>query len=135
MDQDPLFYDDEIDAIRDAVRILGGGKIVGPMLWPEKKPDIGSRSLADALNVNRAERLTPAQFMFVMRLARQKGYHGPWRWVCSEVGYKADPIDPEDEKTRLLRENKLLLERVIAAQERIARLEAADAPTSVRRIA
>lgn len=116
MDQEPLFYDDELDALKDAVRILGGSKIVAPLLWPEKKPDIGARCLADALNANRAERLTLAQVMFVMKLARQKGYHGPWRWICGEVGYKADAVDPEDEVARLQREYIASVE----AQRRLA---------------
>lgn len=120
MDQVKLFYEDELDAVREAIRVLGGFKAVGQLLYPEKAADAAGRALADTVNADRKERLTLAQVMLVMKMARDKGCHGPWRWISEEVGYSADPIEPEDELTRLMRD---YLAEKTRSQARDAKLE------------
>ena len=58
MDQPLLFVDTSDDAVRDTVRALGGAKVVGPLLWPTKKPDQAERNLLDCLNANNARELS-----------------------------------------------------------------------------
>lgn len=47
---DPLLYEDELDAAKDAVKALGGAKKVGPLIWPDKAPETAARHLLDCLN-------------------------------------------------------------------------------------
>lgn len=125
MSQERLFYEDELDALKEAVRALGGMKAVGPLLHPEKSVDAAARHLSDALNPNRAERLTLAQVMLVMRRARDAGAHGPWQWINAEIGYEAKPVDPEDERARLQREFAQSVQMQKALIERMERLSGA----------
>lgn len=136
MEQEKLFFEDELDALREAIKALGGFKTVGRILWPEKAPDAAGRILADTVNHDRKERLTLAQIMLVMKMARERGVHGPWRWICAEVGYAAEPVEPEDELTRLMRDYMADKQRSAARDEKIERMmaELLRVPSSVRRV-
>jgi hypothetical protein len=111
------------DACIDAVRALGGSKVVGPMLWPEKDPVAAARLLRDSLNENRAERLCPDQLMLIARKARERGNHSIMNHFCESCGY-ADPVpvEPEAELAGLLREFNANSERQAAQQAKIERL-------------
>lgn len=92
------FFDDINDALKDAVRALGGFKKVGVLLWPEleQAPEQAANKIRDCLNPDRREKLSPQQLMFVMRKAREAGHHSLMGYVCAEAGYTAPtPIDPE----------------------------------------
>lgn len=118
---DPALYEDELDALRETVRALGGPKKVGPLLWPDKKVETASRSLSDALNPNRDERLTPSQVLMIMRLGRQAGCHGLAEYFMAEAGYaRPVPVAPETEAALLATQLDAALDRA----ERLAlRLE------------
>lgn len=74
------------------------------MLWPEKPAEAAQRLILDCLNEDRPARLCPEQMMFVLRLARQKGFHDGMNFVCGDVGYsKPQPLEPEDEVSELMR--------------------------------
>ncbi len=105
MPQTALFYESLNDAIKDAIRVCGGAKVVGHTLWPEKEPSAASRLLNDCLNEHRPERLTPEQLMLIARMGRDKGCHAVMYFMCADLSYSQPvPIEPEDELAGLLRE-------------------------------
>lgn len=89
------------DALSDAVRALGGAKLVGSQLWPEMSVESAHRKLLDMLSPNRAEKFSPDQVVWLLRSARLAGYHGAMQWLCGETGYECKPIDPAIERDRL----------------------------------
>jgi hypothetical protein len=113
-------------ALIDAVKALGGSKVVGHKLWPEKAVDAAQRHLLACLNEDKPERLTPDHLMLVLRMARDIGHHDAMFQMCSLLGYsEPQPINPKDELAELLREyletkkqdasNTVRIERAIAS--------------------
>lgn len=122
------------DALIGAVRALGGSKVVGPMLWPEKLPEPAQRALLDCLNPDRSHRLTPEQVALVLKKARQAGYHEATAWLMEYLGY-ADPvpISPRDEEAELTRQFVQATENMSQMLKRMEELRgAAPAPAPVR---
>lgn len=124
------FFDDINDALREAVRALGGVKQVGAMLWPEVAPDTAGNKLRDCLNPERREKLSPEQFLFVLRKAREAGYHAAMEYVASDCGYaKPAPVDPSDKLAELQRQFIDAVEGLSQIQVQIQRAQ------GVRRVA
>lgn len=91
------FFESVNDSLRELVRHLGGHKKVGPMLWPELPLDQAGNRLRDCLNLDRREKLSPEQFVFLLKLGRQVGYHGAMAFVAADAGYESPrPVSPED---------------------------------------
>ena len=95
------FYEDVEEALRGAVRALGGSKKVGPKMWPDKTEEAASRLLLDCINSGRPEKLEVTQIMRLFRMAKEVGCHGPFAWFAGEVGYDVKPITAAQEKDRL----------------------------------
>lgn len=92
------------DALIGCVKVLGGSKVVGPMLYPEKLVDAAQRTLLDALNPERPNRLAPEQVLLILRKARQAGYHEAANWLLHDLGYQPPvPAAPKDEMADLMR--------------------------------
>lgn len=128
MEKECVVYDDLEDALKDAVRHLGGPKPVGARLWADKSPEAAARLLSDCLNPNRQERLSPSQVVFVLRLAREAGYHAPMHYFCAEAGYEpAKPREPEDERAELQRRFIEAAELQAQVLDRLERLNASVA--------
>lgn len=92
------FFEDVDDAMKEAVRALGGAKKVGLMFWPEleKDPDKAANRLRDCMNPDRREKLSIQQFMLLLRKAREAGCHSLMAYVASDAGYSApEPVEPE----------------------------------------
>lgn len=104
MEQSSLFHESVTEALRAAVAMLGGAKLVANMLWPEKSPDEANRHLLDCLNPDRAARLDPDRLILLLKLARAKGIHTAMAWIATEIGYAVQPIEPEDEDAELQRQ-------------------------------
>ena len=125
---DSSFYDDELDAARDAVKHLGGAKKVGEMLWPDKPSEAAARYLHDCLNASRAERLSPSQFVLLMRKARAVGFHGLAAYVLSEAGYAPPvPMGPDTEATVLARQLESIVSDVSRLTRRLERIRNVEA--------
>lgn len=123
---DPLLYEDELDAARDAVKALGGPKKVGQIFWPEKSPEAASRSLSDCLNSSRAERFSPSQLLLLMRLAREVGFHGLTAYLLREAGYAPPvPVEPQSEAEVLTRRMEALVGEFSALTNRLERINGA----------
>ena len=96
--QEEMFFEDDLDAARQAVKAVGGNKAFGKTLWPEMDADAAGRKLADCLNTHRDARLTFSQMLLLMRMAREKGFHGLAEFAMSETGYaRPVPVNPQDE--------------------------------------
>lgn len=120
MNQDALFTESIMDALRDVVRALGGPQKAGNLLRPELAADDAGAWLKDCLNDKRRERLNPEQVLFLIRKGKDAGCHSIVNYICDDVGYtRPAPLDPKDEEAELMRqfiatarEQRLLLERL-----------------------
>lgn len=112
-------------ALVEAVKALGGSKVVGCKLWPEKAPDAAQRLLLDCLNDDRPAHLTPEHVLLVLRLARQAGHHGAVGWLLAELGYAPpQPVEPRDEAAELQRQFIEASRMMSQLASRIERLQA-----------
>lgn len=92
------------DALIECVKAAGGSAIVGKKVFPEKSQETAQRALLDCLNEDRPAKLSPDQVKLVLRLARDKGFHGGIAFLLSDLGYApTTPIEPQDEAAELRR--------------------------------
>lgn len=95
-----LFYDDEFDAIQQA--ISGSGKTfkeVAAHIFPDMKPDSAYARLKACCNPDGDQRLTFGQ---VIRLMNFCGRHDPLYHACDETLHaRPDRKAPEDEAVKL----------------------------------
>ena len=103
--QTSLFHESLSDALKELIQQSGGSKVVACKLWPEKTPDSAHRTLLDCLNENRAEKLSPEQVLFLLRIGRETGCHSAINYITRACSYSdPQPIEPEDEKAKLMRD-------------------------------
>ncbi|CAG4887859.1 hypothetical protein [Paraburkholderia saeva] len=103
MDQPALFYESINDALDATVKACGGAKVVASKMWPDKTPDAAHRLLLACLNEDRVEKLGPDQVMFLLRLGRERGFHGAIQFISGDAGYDSPrPIDSEKQAKRLV---------------------------------
>jgi hypothetical protein len=116
-------------ALIDCVKAAGGSAIVGKKVFPEKLPEAAQRALLDCLSEDRPAKLSPDQVRLILRLARDKGYHGGITYLLSDLGYApTTPIEPKDEAAELMREyinTGALMAETAARMELIAQRVAA----------
>ncbi len=120
--QPALFYESINDVLREVVQALGGAKKVGAMMRPQKLIDEAGRWVSDCLNPDRREKFDPEEVQFLLREARKIGMHSAINYICGDAGYSnPQPVEPEDEKARLMRE---FIEATKQATRNIERMEA-----------
>mgnify|MGYP007082279004 CR=1 FL=1 len=114
------------DALIDAIKAIGGSKVVAAMLWPAKAArniDDARRYLAACLDPERAEKLSLDEILLVMREARARGCHAPMRFLAQYLSYAEPlPVEPRDELSDLLRQDLEANRETQRRQERIERL-------------
>lgn len=121
--QSSLFTEDITDALKDAVRALGGPKEVGRKLRPELTADAAGAWLKDCLNPTRRERLDPEQVVWLLREARAAGCHSIMNYLADEGGYtRPAPLAPEDEAAQLQRDFIRAVEHVDGLTRRLERI-------------
>lgn len=124
MSQPYLFHESINDALRECIGFIGK-KEVAARLWPEKSVIDAQRLLSDCLNDDRPARLNPEQFMYVLKLARDKGCHAGMNFLCRELGYsETQPIEPRDEVAELQRQYIESAKAMARMAERIELLNA-----------
>lgn len=111
------FYESVNDALQGAVRAMGGYKKVGPKMRPELSEEHAANWLRDCLNPERREKLAPEQVLWLLRAARQAGFHAAMHFIALDTGYKAQPVDPQTQEAELQ-------ERFIAAVEHLEGIRA-----------
>ncbi len=99
------YYEDIYDALRSLVQVLGGAKVVGCRLWPDKSADHACTKLNNCLDRSRPEKLDPEQMMWLLREGRKAGIDTGMNYLTADCGYQAPkPLSPQDEKAALMRE-------------------------------
>lgn len=102
MSQQQLFYEDVFDVGRAAVQACGGAKVVAAKLWPHMPIAEAQRKLLDCLNRERPEKLCIEEFMALLRMAGEAGFHQAKHWIDQALGYQPTaPLDPIVERDRL----------------------------------
>ncbi len=122
------FFDSAEDALRSCVQALGGAKVVGAALWPDKSPDQAARLLLDCLNAGRPEKLELTQIMRVLRLAHDAGHHTAMQWIAEQMGYEARAVTKAEEVDRLtavVEQSTKTLAGALATLERLQRVRSA----------
>lgn len=126
MQQLPLIVESIEEALLVTVQALGGLKKVGAELWPDIAPDQAGRRLADCLNQDRREHLSPSQLCLLRRKSRRAGVHVLAAFEARDAGYaEPQPIEPEDERAQLQRqfvEHTKLLAKLVQRAERLEML-------------
>lgn len=124
MSQDTLFTEDIYDALKDAVRALGGNKEVGVRLRPELASNNAGDWLKDCLNPKNRHVLDPQQIMWIIREAKAIGCHSIVHFICDDAGYaRTTPIEPIDEAAELLRRGEALGRELSVTVKRLERLK------------
>ena len=115
-------------ALVEAVKALGGSKVVACKLWPEKPVEAAQRLMLDCLNDDRPVHLSPDHVLLILRLARQAGHHGAVGWLLAELGYAPPvPVEPVDALGELQREFIAATRQMAVMANRIERMQAASA--------
>lgn len=110
-------YDSPEEVLRTCIEHMGGFKSVGVWLRPEleERPETAGRWLADCLNDEKREKLSLQQVTFILRRARDAGFHEgmhAWNRLC---GYSpCRPLNDSDELVMLQRQ---AMEAAMKAQE------------------
>jgi hypothetical protein len=95
------FYEGPEQALEACVQALGGAKVVGHKLWPDKGIDNARTYLLACLNSDRPEKLSYSQIVFIFREARAIGFHAGFEWFAHQCEYEARPITRAEEMDRL----------------------------------
>lgn len=133
MQQLDLVYRDIFAALRGLVSVCGGSQVVGAMIWPAK----GAKAetwLDDCLNNDRQAKLCLEEFLHLLQIGREKGWHAAKHFVDDATHYeRSEPIEPVDELTKLLRAYMADSERQSTRKERIDTLIAKTPTLKVAR--
>lgn len=116
------FFDGVEQALIACVQALGGAKVVGAKLWPDKSVSDAQVLLLNCLNSLRKEKLEYTQVMFVFREAKEAGCHAPFAWYAGELGYEVKPISVAGEVDRLtsvVEQSSKTLAHALATLERM----------------
>lgn len=91
-------YENIEDALRDAVRALGGTKAVGGRLFPSLPIEQAASRVADCLNVDRRQHFAPSEVVWLLRQARISGHHETMAYLATVAGYEPPrpASDPEE---------------------------------------
>jgi hypothetical protein len=104
MEQEELFHEDWRDAIRHAVKAMGGVEAVGEELWPSLSRKKAGNWLSDCLNPERPAKLDLEEVESLHKLARKHNIHCAAYHFSETTGYeRPNPVEPEDEKAKLQR--------------------------------
>jgi hypothetical protein len=102
MSQQSLFYEDVFEVAKAAVQHAGGAKAVAEKLWPSKALQQAHKELLDCLNRESPRKLCIEEFIAILKMAREAGFHQAKHWIDSELGYQpTPPQDPKIERDRL----------------------------------
>jgi hypothetical protein len=108
-------------ALIECVKAAGGSKTVGALLWPEKPINDAQRLLLACLNEDRNEKLNPDQALLIISKAKESGSHIGIEFLCSSLSYSIPhPIEPEDEKAKLMRDFITAQKAMTAITEKLA---------------
>lgn len=117
----PECFDKVEDALKAAVMAMGGFKAVGRLMRPDF--DNSAEWLRKCLSDDRRERLDPGQVMWILREARKQGFHSAFDYFAGDAGYKATPIDAQEQIKTLQESINTQLQALNANLARVATLQ------------
>lgn len=117
----PECFDSVEDALKAAVMAMGGFKLVGRLIRPDY--DHAADWLRKCLTVGERERLTPAQVLWILREARRAGFHAAFDYFAGDAGYKATPVDAEQQIKSLQENIAAGLAQLNAQMAKVAQLQ------------
>lgn len=117
------FFESVNDALNAAITALGGFKKVGPRLRPELSEDTAAQWLRDCVNAGRREKLSPEQFLLILRMAHDAGFHSVMNYIGFTSGYRAHPIDPETQESQLQEKFIEAVQGLTLIQQQLARVQ------------
>lgn len=126
-----LWFDDIYSALRGFVSFSGGSKAIGPLVFP-KKGDKAASWLDDCLNPDRSAKLDPEELMHMLRLARERGFHGLMQYIGDTADYDISPREPKDELASLYGEYVKAAKEMGRLSEKIERAEQRSRLQAVR---
>lgn len=122
--QNALFHERIEDAVDDVARACGGRKKLACELWPDK-PARDAHNLFDAcMNVDRRERFSPSQLMYILRRGREVGCHAMIQFIDQDAGYESKPVGLEAQRDRVvdvIADSTKTLASALATLERLQR--------------
>lgn len=134
MNQLRLVIQDDTEAMTDAVRACGGSKVVAGWLWPTIDIYKAQKKLDDCLNANRSEKLSLAENLFILRKAREAGYHSAKHWIDEVTGYlPSEPMEPEVEAAKMQRTAAELIGQLADITARLEKLNVKPSLSSLAR--
>ncbi len=123
MSQGALFYEDVFDVAKAMVQAAGGAKVVAGKLWPHKPVAEAHRELLDCLNRERPRKFCIEEFLALIRMAREAGFHQGKHWIDADTGYQpTPPLDPVVERDRLAEELARAADNFKSLQRAVERL-------------
>ena len=129
--QTQLFHEDFRDALRHAIKALGGVEAVGADLWPSKTRKAAGTWLSDCLNPERPAKLDLEEIVQIIDMARAEGIHCALHQLCDETGYHRPEIAPaKTPRQELVAE----IERTLAKLRQLTEQEAALDRATDRRV-
>ncbi|MGH8258107.1 MAG: hypothetical protein ACREUG_00280 [Steroidobacteraceae bacterium] len=97
-------HEDVGELVRSLVAALGGAKVVGPRLFPQKSAGAAARYLLDCLNPNRDHDIGVEGFITLLKWGREAAIHFAMHWIADELHYsRPQTIEPEDQAAEILR--------------------------------
>ncbi len=124
MQNEMPFFEGVEQVLSACVQALGGAKVVGSKLWPDKSVEDARTLLLNCMNTSRKEKLDYTQIMYLFREAKQVGCYAPFSWFARECEFEARPITKAEEVDRLtsvIEQSSKALAASVAALERIQR--------------
>lgn len=133
--QSPLFYESVHDALRELVRVLGGAKAVGHLLWPGKSMQDAQTRLLNCLDHNRAEKLGPEELLLLLAKGNEAGCHVVMAYFNTECGYEQPrPRDPKEEKDKAVEAVQAAAEALHRASAALERVNASEQQARLRSV-
>jgi hypothetical protein len=119
--------DDINQALKRLVDALGGAKVVGHKMRPEKTIFDARVWLLNCLNPDRQETLHPEQVLLLLRWGHHVGHHDAMAFIASDTGYAPPaPVTETDALADLQRKAIAAAEKSQAlSTEVLARMQAA----------
>jgi hypothetical protein len=117
-----LWFDDIYGALRGFVSYAGGSKVIAPKLFPEKG-EKAAAWLDDCLNPDRAAKLDPEEFLHMLKLAREAGFHGVMTYIADQTDYEVQVREPKDELANLYSQYVESAKELKRLNEKIERLQ------------
>jgi hypothetical protein len=131
--QHQLFYEDIFEVVRAAVQAAGGAKVVAAKLWPHKPAAEAQRELLDCLNRERPQKLCIEEFLAVLRMAKEVGFHQAKHWIDDSLGYQpTPPQDPKIERDRLADELARAADHFKSLERAVERLNTSTKISAVK---